>query len=138
MIDVPVTHFRAKDIGTSVEQLVELGYTHDIDGQPLVRVEQILELYPQDFIPSRKAEDYLLRASAFIDELLVRFYDMEPFYQAQSGSDLVGHLCVGLAPHTSGGVLTRIIGWSNASAGYGHTLYHAATVSYTHLRAHET
>lgn len=126
MIDVPVTHFRAKDIGTSVEQLVELGYTHDIDGQPLVRVEQILELYPQDFIPSRKAEDYLLRASAFIDELLVRFYDMEPFYQAQSAADLVGHLCVGLAPHTSGGVLTRIIGWSNASAGFGHTLYHAA------------
>ena len=126
MIDVPVTHFRAKDIGTSVERLVELGYTHDIDGQPHTRPEQIVELYPQDFIPSRKAEDYLLRASAFIDELLVRFYDMEPFYEAKTADDLVGHLCVGLAPHTSGGVLTRIIGWSNASAGYGHTLYHAA------------
>ena len=126
MIDVPVTHFRAKDIGTPVERLVELGYTHDIDGQPHTKQEQILELFPQDFIPSRKAEDYLLRASAFIDELLIRFYDMEPFYEAQSSGDLVGHLCVGLAPHTSGGVLTRIIGWSNASAGYGHTLYHAA------------
>ena len=54
MIDVPVTHFRAKDIGTSVERLVELGYTHDIDGQPHTRPEQIVELYPQDFIPSRK------------------------------------------------------------------------------------
>ena len=126
MIDVPVTHFRPKDIGTSVERLVELGYTHDIDGQKLTKPEQILELYPQDFIPSRKAEDYLLRASAFIDELLIRFYGMEPFYQAHNSEDLVGHLCVGLAPHTSGGVLTRIIGWSNASAGYGHTLYHAA------------
>ncbi|MEE2759783.1 MAG: hypothetical protein VYA86_07390 [Candidatus Thermoplasmatota archaeon] len=126
MIDVPVTHFRPKDIGTPVERLVELGYTHDIDGQPLTRQEQILELYPQDFIPSRKAEDYLVRACTFVDELLVRFYGMEPFYDAKSAEDLVGHLCVGLAPHTSGGVLTRIIGWSNASAGYGHTLYHAA------------
>tara|TARA_B110000438_G_scaffold247325_1_gene249411 strand:- start:4005 stop:6170 length:2166 start_codon:yes stop_codon:yes gene_type:complete len=126
MIDVPVTHFKPRDIGTSVEKLLELGYTHDIDGQVLSKIDQILELYPQDFILSRKAEGYLLRATAFIDELLERFYDMDPFYNAQSADDLVGHLCVGLAPHTSGGVLTRIIGWSNASAGYAHTLYHAA------------
>ncbi|MDP6325378.1 MAG: hypothetical protein QF684_07455 [Candidatus Thalassarchaeaceae archaeon] len=126
MIDVPVTHFKPKDIGTDVGRLIELGYTHDIDGRALTKADQILELYPQDFIPSRKAEDYLLRASAFVDELLVRFYDMEPFYKAETANDLVGHLCVGLAPHTSGGVLTRLIGWSNASAGYGHTLYHAA------------
>jgi len=51
---------------------------------------------------------------------------MDSFYNTETGEDLVGHLCVGLAPHTSGGVLTRIIGWSNASVGYGHTLYHAA------------
>ncbi|MDG1525251.1 MAG: hypothetical protein P8Q90_04205, partial [Candidatus Thalassarchaeaceae archaeon] len=126
MIDVPVTHFKPRDIGTDIEQLIELGYTHDIDGKALTKSEQILELFPQDFIPSRKAEDFLLRATTFVDELLVRFYGMEPFFNAESGSDLVGHLCVGLAPHTSGGVLTRIIGWSNASAGYGHTLYHAA------------
>ncbi len=126
MIDVPVTHFKPKDIGTSVERLIELGYTHDIDGTPLTKLDQILELYPQDFILSRKAEDYLLRASAFVDELLERFYRMDSFYNAKTADDLVGHLCVGLAPHTSGGVLTRIIGWSDASAGYGHTLYHAA------------
>ena len=126
MIDVPVTHFKAKEIGTSVEKLIEMGYTHDIDGKALTKEDQILELYPQDFILSRKAEDYLLRACAFVDELLERFYHMDPFYNAKTGDDLVGHLCIGLAPHTSGGVLTRIIGWSNASAGYGHTLYHAA------------
>ncbi|MDP6888891.1 MAG: hypothetical protein QF454_02540 [Candidatus Thalassarchaeaceae archaeon] len=126
MIDVPVTHFRPKDIGTSPERLVTLGYTHDIDGDPLVKLDQTLELYPQDFIPSRKASDYLLRACTYIDELLKRFYGMASFYNAEKPEDLVGHLCIGLAPHTSGGVLTRIIGWSNASAGYGHTLYHAA------------
>ena len=103
-----------------------MGYTHDIDGAPLTKADQLLELYPQDFIISRKAEDYLLRATAFIDELLERFYGMDSFYNATTPEDLVGHLCVGLAPHTSGGVLTRIIGWSGASAGYGHTLYHAA------------
>lgn len=126
MIDVPVTHFRPQDIGTPAARLVELGYTHDMDGAPLEREDQLLELYPQDFIPSRNAEDYLLRTCRFVDELLERFYGMDPFYRAETGADLVGHLCIGLAPHTSGGVLTRIIGWSGASAGYGHTLYHAA------------
>ena len=41
---------------------------------------------------------------------------MEPFYRVNSADDLVGHLAIGLAPHTSGGVLCRIIGWTDASA----------------------
>ena len=126
MIDVPVTHFRPKDIGTPAARLVELGYGHDIDGTPLTREDQLLELYPQDFIPSRNGEDFFIRTCRFVDELLVRFYKMEAFYNVETAADLVGHLCIGLAPHTSGGVLTRIIGWSNASVGHGHTLYHAA------------
>ncbi len=126
MIDIPLTHFKPSDIGTSPERLVELGYTHDIDGEPLKNDNQVLELYPQDFIPSRHAEDYLIRTCRYVDELLTRFYDMEPFYNVESSEDLVGHLCIALAPHTSGGVLTRIIGWSGVSAGYGHTLFHAA------------
>ena len=40
--------------------------------------------------------------------------------------DLVGQLIIGLAPHTSGGVLGRIIGWSDTSGGYAHPLFHAA------------
>lgn len=126
MIDVPVTHFRPAEIGTSWEKLVELGYTHDILGAPLTSDAQLLELFPQDFVMSRKAEDYLIRTCAFVDELLERFYGMDPFYRVEKAEDLVGHLCIALAPHTSGGVLTRIIGWTGASAGYGHTLFHAA------------
>ena len=61
-----------------------------------------------------------------MDDLLVRFYNMEPFYGATDEQDLVGHLGIGLAPHTSGGVLCRIIGWTSASAGYAHPLFHAA------------
>ena len=51
---------------------------------------------------------------------------MESFYRINSADDLVGHLAIGLAPHTSGGVLCRIIGWTDASAGYAHPLFHAA------------
>ena len=62
----------------------------------------------------------------FVDDLLVRFYKMEPFYNVQTIEDIVGSLAIGLAPHTSGGVLCRIIGWTAASAGYAHPLFHAA------------
>ena len=51
---------------------------------------------------------------------------MEPFYNVENAEDLVGQLTIALAPHTSGGVLSRIIGFTNASGGYAHTLFHAA------------
>ena len=126
MIDVPVTHFRPIEIGTSVEKLVELGYTHDIRGNELKEDTQILELFPQDFIPSRDGGEHLLKISQYLDDLLVRFYKMKPEFNAETIDDLVGQLGIALAPHTSGGVLCRFIGWTNASAGYGHTLFHAA------------
>ena len=87
---------------------------------------QILELLPQDFIPSSLASDHLLSTCAFVDDLMVRFYGMDPFYEANSLQDIVGHIAIGLAPHTSGGVACRIIGWTDASAGYAHPLFHAA------------
>ena len=126
MIDVPVTHFRPSEIHTSWEILSKLGYSHDVDGNPLTGDEQILELFPQDFIPSSLAIEHLTSTCNFVDELLTRFYGMEPFYRVSSADDLVGHLAIGLAPHTSGGVLCRIIGWTDASAGYAHPLFHAA------------
>jgi DNA polymerase II large subunit len=51
---------------------------------------------------------------------------MEPYYNADKAGDLVGHLICALAPHTSGGVLSRIIGWADCSGGYAHPLFHAA------------
>jgi len=126
MSDVPVTHFRPSEIGTSWEKLVEMGYTHDFRGNPLKNEEQILELLPQDFIPSSLASSHLLSICSFVDDLLVRFYEMESFYNANSLQDIVGHIAIGLAPHTSGGVACRIIGWTDASAGYAHPLFHAA------------
>lgn len=126
MIDVPVTHFRPSEINTPWQILADLGYSHDVDGNPLANDEQILELYPQDFIPSTLAIDHLKATCDYVDELLTRFYGMEPFYKIETANDLVGHLAIGLAPHTSGGVLCRIVGWTDASAGYAHPLFHAA------------
>ena len=52
----------------------------------------MLELLPQDFIPSLGLKDHLLATCGFVDELLIRFYGMEPFYNASTEVDLVGSL----------------------------------------------
>ncbi len=126
MSDVPVTHFTPREIGVSWQTIKSLGYTHDFEGAPLENEEQMLELFPQDFIVAKNAGDFFVRTAKFIDDLLVRFYDMEPYYNVNTPDDLVGHLICALAPHTSGGVLSRIIGWADCSGGYAHPLFHAA------------
>ena len=126
MIDVPVTHFKPSEIGTPWKKIYELGYHYDMYGKKLKSDDQILELFPQDFIPSINGRDHLISTCNFIDDLLTKFYGMKAFYNVKTGLDLVGHLGIGLAPHTSGGVLCRIIGWTTASAGYAHPLFHAA------------
>ena len=80
MSDVPVTHFRPSEINTPWKVLANLGYTHDVRGDALESDEQILELLPQDFIPSSISSDHLLSTFEFFDDLLVRFYGMEGFY----------------------------------------------------------
>ena len=126
MSDVPITHFKPREIGVPWKTLLSLGYTHDLRGRPLNDDEQLLELFPQDFIVAKGAADFLLRTAQFVDDLLVRFYGMEPYYNAATADDLVGQLICALAPHTSGGVLSRIIGWADCSGGYAHPLFHAA------------
>ena len=126
MSDVPITHFTPREIGVSWQTLLTLGYETDCEGNPLQDDEQMLEIFPQDFIVSKNACDFFVRTAQFIDELLVRYYGMEPFYNVNTADDLVGHLICALAPHTSGGVLSRIIGWADCSGGYAHPLFHAA------------
>ncbi|WP_394354118.1 DNA polymerase II large subunit [Methanothrix sp.] len=126
LTDLPLTHFRPDEIGTSPLVLQSLGYAVDMHGDPLNRPDQVCELRIQDIVLSRDAGEYLLKVSWFIDELLAKFYHLEPFYNAQTPQDLIGKLMVGLAPHTSAGVLCRLIGYSPASAGFGHPFFHAA------------
>ncbi len=142
MTDVPTTHFRPREVGTTVPRLVELGYTHDASGHPLQREDQVLELRVQDIIVSESCGDYLARAADYMDDLLEKFYGLARFYGlpstrseafGQEGGDLVarrralvGHLTIALAPHTSGGVLSRIIGYTSAQCHFGHPVFHAA------------
>lgn len=133
MSELAVTHFKPKEIGTSVEKLKQLGYERDINGKILADDDQILEIKPQDIIlpgnkstPDEPADTVLLRVSKFIDEELVNFYGIEPFYKFEAEKDLVGTLVVGLAPHISAGMIGRIIGFSQIQGCLAHPLWHAA------------
>ena len=64
MSDVPVTHFTPEEVGVEWRQLKHLGYTHDCFGEELQRDDQMLEIFPQDFILARNGADYFARAPA--------------------------------------------------------------------------
>ena len=80
----------------------------------------------QDVIVSRECGEYFLRVSRFVDELLEKVYGMPPFYRAKTAADLIGAAVVTLAPHTSGGVLARLIGYTAARAAFAHPFLVAA------------
>jgi DNA polymerase II large subunit len=124
--DAPVTHVRPSEIGTSVAKLIALGYPVDTHGGPLERPDQVIELRIQDVVLPKSGGEYFVRAAQYVDDLLERFYGLPPFYLVKEPADLVGHLVAGLAPHTSGAVLGRVIGFTKANVGYAHPFYHAA------------
>ncbi|MEA2054095.1 MAG: DNA polymerase II large subunit [Candidatus Thermoplasmatota archaeon] len=126
MTNMPLTHFRPDEIDTSVEKLHALGYDKDWKGKPLERKDQICELKIQDVVPSKKCATYMLKVANYIDELLDKFYGIEPFYNASDMQDLIGSMVVGLSPHTSAGAVGRIIGFIDADVCCAHPFYHAA------------
>jgi len=129
MIDLPITHFYPKEIGLTVDKAKQLGYLKDMNGQPLESGDQLLEMKVQDLIVSERSGNWLVKVSNFVDEELSRLYGMEPFYGLEPNSrpeELIGDLLICLSPHTSAGVLTRLIGFTSAKAQYGHPFLHAA------------
>ncbi|MFH1403179.1 MAG: DNA polymerase II large subunit [Candidatus Altiarchaeota archaeon] len=124
--DAPLTHFKPREIGVSVERLRELGYIKDYRGVELASDDQIVELRTQDIIISESCGEYLMKACRFIDDTLVKLYQMERFYNVECVDDILGQLVVGLAPHTSAGVVGRIIGFTKARVCYAHPYWHAA------------
>jgi DNA polymerase II large subunit len=126
MTDIPLTHFKPREIGLSVEKALEIGYARDWNGDPLTSPEQICELKVQDIIPSKDCGDYLVKVATFLDEELERFYKLDRYYNVTSRAELIGCLTFGLAPHTSGCILCRIIGYSEVRGCYGHPFFHAA------------
>lgn len=126
MTDLPLTHFKPEEVGLTVQQAKNLGYEADIEGRELEEEDQMLELKPQDMVISKEAGGYMVKVADFVDDLLEKYYGLEAYYDVGSRMDLIGELVVGLAPHTSGGVLGRIIGFHEGRAGYAHPFFHAA------------
>lgn len=129
--DIPMTHFKPEEIKVSPERLRELGYEEDINGDPLEEPDQVLELKPQDIVipdgeKAEAASDYFVNVANFVDDLMEQFYGLDPYYKVEEKEDLVGSLVIGLAPHTSGGTVGRIIGFTNAKGIYAHPYWHAA------------
>jgi DNA polymerase II large subunit len=122
----PLTHFKPNWILTSIEKLRELGYTRDYSGKDLTSSDQLIELLMQDVVIPLDSAKHLLNVAKFVDEELVKLYGLEPFYNASSVEDLVGHLTVGLAPHTSVGIVGRIIGFTNSQVCLASPVWHSA------------
>ena len=124
--DIPLTHFKPKEIATPVSRLIELGYEFDYKANELNNENQILELQVQDVILSDDCAKYFINLANFLDDELEMFYNLDKFYSVTKREDLIGHLVVGLAPHTSAGIVGRIIGFSPARSIYAHPFWHAA------------
>jgi DNA polymerase II large subunit len=131
--EVPLTHFKPVEIRASIKRLKELGYTKDIHGDELTKDTQILELKVQDIVipcclesGETPADEVLFNVTKFIDESLEKIYGLKSHYNLKSKEDLIGQLAVGLAPHTSAGIVMRIIGFSETQGFYAHPYIHAA------------
>ena len=119
MVDITMTHFKPAEIGITVEQARELGYECDDENE-------VIELKPQDVVIPMNCTEKLVNTTKYIDDLLVTLYGMDRFYKCETYKDLVGHLIMGIAPHTSGAILSRIIGFADIKGHYGHPFFHAA------------
>jgi DNA polymerase II large subunit len=130
--EIPITHFKPKEVFVSVDKLRELGYSKDIYGEDLVSDEQVIELKVHDVIlpafeeMSDRADKVFFNIGKFIDEELVRFYKLDSFYNLKKADDLVGHLVVIMAPHNCAGVVGRIIGFSKMQGISASPFMHAA------------
>lgn len=124
--NAPITHFKPCEISVTVEKLRDLGYTCDINGNELMEASQTCELRIQDLIIPFKCGEYFVKIANFVDELLVQCYKTQPYYEAKKPEDIVGHLVVGLAPHTCAGILGRVIGFTKLNLCYAHPIWHSA------------
>lgn len=131
--EVPITHFKPREINVSVAKLQSLGYTVDIYGHPLSEDNQIVELFAQDIIlpccmvgVNEPADEILYRVCNFVDDLLETHYQLPKYYNVKTKNDLVGHYLFCLAPHTSAATIGRIVGFSASQGLFCHPMMHAA------------
>ncbi|MGD0422267.1 MAG: DNA polymerase II large subunit [Candidatus Bathyarchaeia archaeon] len=123
--NAPLTHFTPAEVGVEVQKLIDLGYNYDVDEKPLKSDRQYLSLRVHDIIVPEGCGDYFVRVAKCLDEMLQTFYGVPPFYKVKNRQDIVGQLVVGLSPHTSVGVIGRIVGFTRASVCFAHPFWHA-------------
>ena len=133
MTEMPITHFKPKEVGTSVDLLRKIGYEKDINGKDLESEEQILTLFPHDVIlPScpesqdERADDVFVRVSKFIDDELEKLYGLPRMNNVKDRKDLIGLLVVCIAPHICTATVGRIIGFSKNQTFLASPYMHAA------------
>ncbi len=126
LLDANISHFRPSELGLTLEQIKKLGYEKDIWDIDINNENQMLRLFPQDVIINSSVGDYFVNVANFVDELLEKYYGLDKFYNCEKKEDLIGHLILGLAPHTSAGVVGRIIGFSDAKVMFAHPYYNTA------------
>jgi DNA polymerase II large subunit len=131
--EMPLTHFKPKEIGTGVEKLKDLGYIKDVNGKKLEDENQILEIYPHDIIlPAcpdtldEKADDVFLRVSQFIDDELEKVYKIRRHFNAKRKEELLGTLFACIAPHICTATVGRLIGFSKTQVFFASPYMHAA------------
>jgi DNA polymerase II large subunit len=122
--NTPITHFKPIEVGISLEDLRRLGYIHDMYGASLKELTQMCELKVQDVIIPKSCAEYFIQVCNFIDDLLQDVYALPSYYNVKGTQDLIGHLLIGFAPHTSGGVVGRILGFTKMQVCYAHPLWH--------------
>lgn len=117
--NAPLDKVRLSDIKLSVDKARELGY--DVENH-----DDVIDIFPMDIIIPESVGDKIVDICKFIDEELEKIYGLSAYYKVKDREDLIGKLVVGLSPHTSSGVIGRIIGFSKANVLYAHPLWHAA------------
>jgi DNA polymerase II large subunit len=80
----------------------------------------------QDVIIPLESGKYLVQACKYIDTELEKFYGKAPFYNVRNTDELIGHLIIGLAPHTSVGIVGRIIGYMDTHVCFATPNWHSA------------
>ncbi len=133
MTELPITHFKPKEIFVSIKKLKELGYEKDIYGANIENDNQVIELMPHDIIipccpesGDEQADDVFINTANFIDSLLERLYKIPTFYNIRNREDLIGQLAVCMAPHNCAGVIARVIGFSKTQGLLASPYMHAA------------
>jgi DNA polymerase II large subunit len=133
MTELPLSHFKPREIEVSVSKLRELGYEKDCYGEELKDDDQILELKPHDvLVPcneeagDEKGDEVFMNIANYMDDLLEKFYDLPRFFNIKTRDDLVGQLVVCMAPHNCAGVIGRIIGFCKVQGLMSSPYLHAA------------